>query len=571
MRRAAIYARVSRAYKEDDERVTIEAQLADCEAYCLAHDYQVVKQYIDKDKYRVKGKLVGPSGTRKDRPAYLDLLKAARAGEFDVIIAWKEDRLYRGMYAALPLSEVLDECKNKLTVELVKETFDFHMLGIKAAIAIYPKRLRRDRMVMGRKVRMERGEVPGGPPRYGYFKNENNLLEINPAEASVVRQVYEWYVQGENNMEIRRRLNASGIKPRQSKIWSKAMVQIILTFPGYALGEYTTKLDDVDYTTKCPPIIPRVIWDKSIETRQHNKFYRGRNVKEDYLCRGMIVCPCGTHWTARTVSGPGQSGKSGYYGCTKKDYDPENISPDCPGTIGSKKLDDYVWHFVTTICHNPSIIQRAIDAKLAALREEGEDLEGEAKQLSHELEDIDGQRQWVIRQGRLGRITAHDVDKQLAEVDFLAVELRKRIGDNLAVQVVKQQVDHLKAWAEKYLRNIETGLEVLETDPATLTPDEQEVRYQALDAARFAEKFPGDSLAALRWAILEEKRRTIRNLVDQVLVVKGKDGKKLIIPQLGFRIPADFASLVYEDQSLDYVERARLIAEEVEQDTPSVD
>src|ERR1043165_4927298 len=190
---AAIYVRVSRAYKEDDERVTIAAQLADCEALCQEHGYTVVARYIDKDKYRVKGALVNPSGARKDRPAYLKMLKAARMGEIDVIVAWKEDRLYRGMYAALPLCEVLDERRNELRVELVKEKFDRQMLGIKAAIAKLELDNIRDRMVMGRKVRIERGEPAGGPLRYGYYKDENKRIMINNAEAGIVRKIFDWY------------------------------------------------------------------------------------------------------------------------------------------------------------------------------------------------------------------------------------------------------------------------------------------------------------------------------------------------------------------------------------------
>jgi len=48
--------------------------------------------------------------------------------------------------------------------------------------------------------------------------------------------------------------------------------------------------------------------------------------------------------------------------------------------------------------------------------------------------------------------------------------------------------------------------------------------------AGMKKKFEGDRLAALRWAILEEKRRTVRNIVSKVLVIKGKNKEKLIIP-----------------------------------------
>jgi DNA invertase Pin-like site-specific DNA recombinase len=65
--------------------------------------YVVVARFVDCEKYRSKGKLVQPSGERKDRPQYSAMLAAAKRGEFEVIVAWKEDRLYRGMYAAMPL------------------------------------------------------------------------------------------------------------------------------------------------------------------------------------------------------------------------------------------------------------------------------------------------------------------------------------------------------------------------------------------------------------------------------------------------------------------------------------
>jgi len=561
IQRAVIYVRVSRAYKEDDDRVTIAAQLADCEAYCQERGYPVVGQYIDKDKYRVKGALVNPSGARKDRPAYLAMLKAANMGEFEIIVAWKEDRLYRGMYAALPLSEVLDERRNDIRVELVKETFDRQMLGIKAAIAKLELDNIRDRMIMGRKIRIERGEPAGGAIRYGYYKDENKHIAIDEAEASVVRQIYDWYIQGENNMEIRRRLNAAGIAPRKNKIWSKATIANILTFEGYATGQYTTVLDGDTFTTSCPPLISMAVWQKSLETREKNKKYRGRNVKEDYLCRGMVTCLCGWTWTVRTNRGPYQHGKSGYYGCARKDHQPEQAHPDCPGTIGAKKLDTFVWEFVVTICRNPEIVQNAIDAKISRLQEELGDIEYEADQLQNELDRLSDERQWVITTARKGKISDDDMERQLAAIDLQAMELRKRRDDKLSAILVQQQTDRLKDWANQYLTNLANGLRVLDMDVTELDEDDRVNLYNALGANRFEEKYDGDKLAALRWALLEEKRRTVRMLISQVLLVKENDGSKRIIPQLAFEVPQELTSLVYDYQSLAYVEQARKLVE----------
>ncbi len=554
---AAIYVRVSRAYKEDDERVTIAAQLADCEAFCQDRGYTIVGHYVDKDKYRSKGALVNPSGARKDRPAYLRMLRAAQMGEIDVIVAWKEDRLYRGMYAALPLSEVLDERRNDLKVELVKETFDRQMLGIKAAIAKLELDNIRDRMVMGRKVRIERGEPAGGPMKYGYYKDENKRIVIHEAEASVVRKIYELYNQGENNMEIRRRLSAAGIASRKINIWSKSTIAHILTFEGYATGKYTTVLDGETYTTSCPPIISMSVWQKALETRNGNKKYRGRNVKEDYLCRGMVVCLCGWTWNVRTSHSARQTGKCGYYGCARKDQQPESIHQDCPGTIGSKKLDTFVWEFVVNICKNPEIVQNAIDTKIALLQEELGDIEYEANQLQNELDRLSDEKQWVITTARKGRISDEDMDKQLSALDFQSMELRKMRDDKLSAILVQQQTEQLKDWANQYLSNLADGLRILETDIAELSENEYINLYQVLGATRFEEKYNGDNLAAFKWAILEEKRKTVRMLVSKVLVVKDENGGKRIIPQLAFELPEGFASLVYDYQSLSYIEQVK--------------
>jgi hypothetical protein len=59
-------------------------------------------------------------------------------------------------------------------------------------------------------------------------------------------------------------------------------------------------------------------------------------------------------------------------------------------------------------------------------------------------------------------------------------------------------------------------------------------------------------MAALHWAIFEEKRRTVRMLISKVFLVREQDGCKRIIPQFAFDIPQEFASLVYSYQSLDY-------------------
>jgi len=60
-RRAAIYARVSTEKQDAENKVSIEMQLADCEAYCRKHGYTIVARHVDNKKYRSRGKMVEPS------------------------------------------------------------------------------------------------------------------------------------------------------------------------------------------------------------------------------------------------------------------------------------------------------------------------------------------------------------------------------------------------------------------------------------------------------------------------------------------------------------------------------
>jgi DNA invertase Pin-like site-specific DNA recombinase len=76
-KRAAIYARVSRPYQANENRLSIEAQIDECKTYCKKHGYDICSYFVDKDKYIVQGVRKNPSGERKDRPGYKALLKAA--------------------------------------------------------------------------------------------------------------------------------------------------------------------------------------------------------------------------------------------------------------------------------------------------------------------------------------------------------------------------------------------------------------------------------------------------------------------------------------------------------------
>jgi DNA invertase Pin-like site-specific DNA recombinase len=111
-----------------------------------------VAVYKDIERYRVGRRLVEPSGTRADRPGLKAILEGARAGQFEIIIAWREDRLYRGYRPMVEVLDCLEACKAE--VELVKEFFDKRMVPVKMWAGRQELDAIRERFKMGIKDRL---------------------------------------------------------------------------------------------------------------------------------------------------------------------------------------------------------------------------------------------------------------------------------------------------------------------------------------------------------------------------------------------------------------------------------
>jgi DNA invertase Pin-like site-specific DNA recombinase len=94
----------------------------------------VVRIYRDVEKYRVGNKLVEPSDSRSDHPGLMAMLKNATRDRLDVILARREDRLFRGIRAML--LKVLETVQdNQIEIMLAKENFDPKIAPIQAWVA----------------------------------------------------------------------------------------------------------------------------------------------------------------------------------------------------------------------------------------------------------------------------------------------------------------------------------------------------------------------------------------------------------------------------------------------------
>ena len=210
--RAAIYARFS----TDKQKVaSIDDQVRECERVAKSHGLELVARFEDR----------GISAGTADRPGYQALLTAARAGKFDFIVTEDVSRLWRNRAEFGPRSAELED----LGVHWISCVGDDTRRGgwgltvqIKQAMAEQARLEASYRTRRGLEGRALAGESTGGRA-FGYIPardTKRKRLEIDAAEAAIVRRIFELYADGASPRNIAAQLNAEGV-PSPGARWKR--------------------------------------------------------------------------------------------------------------------------------------------------------------------------------------------------------------------------------------------------------------------------------------------------------------------------------------------------------------
>jgi DNA invertase Pin-like site-specific DNA recombinase len=478
--RAVIYVRTSSEHQ--GEKSSPAEQEADCRQLAADKGLVIVNVYRDIEKYRVRTKLVEPSGTRSDRPGLLDMLSAAARDEFDIILAWREDRLYRGMRAMLLVLETIQE--HRVTVMLARETFDPKIAPLRAWVAQMELDGMKERMTMGVKARLKSGKANTGQDRYGYQRIDGQIVVVEE-EAHWVRKIFEWYLDGCRLMEIRDRLIAGGAPQKGSSVprrihWARSSIQAILkSAKEYAYGLKIQSRKGELFEIPVDPIIDIATYDSFREMRARKKTYPARRLHHDYLLGGILKCECGNKWGARTQkTRKNRKGVlverktlTGIYYCRQNHKD--LVSPDCPRHIGAKKADEEAWEKICRALDKPEyLLSQAMDL-VEQLRANASNLHAEKVRIEKELERINHNRQWVITQAREGKFTNNDMEQQLAILTLQEISYKRdlfALGQTI-------NINALDNWEEKfgeYLADLQAGVVELKVS----APQNEEERHR---------------------------------------------------------------------------------------------
>lgn len=215
MPRAAIYAR----YSSDLQSA---ASIADQERLCrerAARDgLDVVEVYADA---------AISAAAAVTRPGLMRLLEHARERRFDVVIAEALDRLSRDQEDIAALHKRL-RFAGIAIVTLAEGAVDELHIGLKGTMNALFLRDLAAKTKRGQRGRVEAGRIPGGLT-YGYRmvreldgagEVERGLRAIEPAEAAIVRRIFEAYAAGMSARAIALMLNREGVPAPRGGAWA---------------------------------------------------------------------------------------------------------------------------------------------------------------------------------------------------------------------------------------------------------------------------------------------------------------------------------------------------------------
>jgi site-specific DNA recombinase len=212
--RCAIYTRKSTEYNLELAFNSLDAQREACEAYIKsqAHEgWRLIPGRYDDGAF---------SGASLDRPALQQLLAEVRAGEIDIVLVYKVDRLTRSLADFAKLIELFDA--HGVSFVSVTQSFNTSSSMGRLTLNVLLSFAQFERELIGERVRdkiaasKRKGIWVGGPVPLGYAAVDKKILVV-PADAAAVRTIFARYLELGSIRALAEDLDRRGIrsKPRR--------------------------------------------------------------------------------------------------------------------------------------------------------------------------------------------------------------------------------------------------------------------------------------------------------------------------------------------------------------------
>ena len=504
--RCAVYTRKSTAAGLEQEFNTLDAQRESCEAYVrsqAANGWQLLEERYDDG---------GFTGANIDRPAFQRLLADIDAGEIDIVVVYKVDRLSRSL---LDFAQVMDLFQ-RAGVDFVSVTQSFSTsdsigkltLNLLMSFSSFERDMiaerTRDKIAASRR----KGLWTGGPVPLGYDVREKKLV-VNPVEAPVVREAFELYlahksagiVAGILNRKKRKtkRRRANNGNVRGGKAWNKNSVLRVLRNPVYAgYMPYGNELHDGEHEA----LIDKETFERAqsiLDKRKDCGRKRGRNPA--YILAGILRCTCGGALTPASTRTRGKEYR--YYRCVTRDKQGDGACSAKP--LPAEAIEEFVVEQLRGAVATPDIateVEQELLVRVEALR-------AELKKRRRNLRDHLRQREAECRRVADEASTASGRPRVLLEerAAFLAQELNEGQASLRETKKKLAAVDQAEVdgkWVASMLRDFDQVWEVMSVENRgrlvhalvrTVTVDDAEGTVE-VELVDLASELPGGTDAA---------------------------------------------------------------------------
>lgn len=328
-----IYARYS-SHNQKEE--SIEQQIAECSDFAAKNGIRIVGIYADK----------AVSGRSDRRQNFQRMMRDAEKRQFQIVVAYKSNRIARNMLNALQYEARLDLLGIKTLY--AKEEFGntaagrFALRTMMNVNQFYSENMGED-IKRGMVDNANECKVNGMLP-LGYVKSKEGKYAIAPDEAAVVREIFDSVLKDVPVAEIARSLNQRGIRTKLGREWNKNSFHIMLKNDNY-IGVY--RHSGVVVEDGIPPILEKEVFAAVQEKLANKKKTAGRrSANGEYLLTGKLFCGyCGSYMIG--VSGTGENGTvHNYYQCQKRHAEgrceKKNVRRDFIEKLIARLTQDYI-------------------------------------------------------------------------------------------------------------------------------------------------------------------------------------------------------------------------------------
>ncbi len=484
--RVAVYYRVSS--QEQKRKETIETQRAVVEPLVARDGLIVVGTYADD----------GVSGTipLAHRPEGARLIADAQAGQFDMLLVYRVDRLGRSTIDGLQTVQELAD--HGVLVRSATEPLDTttamgrFMLTQLFAFGAFERESLLQRSKDGTDRLAREGAWLGGIVPFGYrVEGEDRYARLviadtplpgcEMSEADVIRLIYRMLGdEGASCQKVADRLNAIGVPPAYVRdgrkvqrgkrtqatqgLWRAGRIRnmvISTTYKGiHQYGKRSATPREI-IERPVPAIVTPEVWQRAQTTLRKNMM-SSPIAKHKYLLRGLIKCGCcgltycGTGWsgaggaTKRYYTCNGRSQRRGIYGAKGQ---------KCPAKAISADLEELVWADIDAWARNPGPIVQELQARVAERNDEAASLRGEIAVLERALAHTQQERDAVLTLYRKGRIDGTSLDRQLDAVAAEEATLTADLERIRARMQASDETSRVVVEAEHLLRELGTRLD----------------------------------------------------------------------------------------------------------------